>query len=248
VNARVSCFSPDALAFLRALKRNNRREWFKPRKEKYEALLREPIIAMVNQLADDLQAFAPDLVASPKASMYRIYRDTRFSENKAPYKTHVAAVFPCRGLPKHQGAGLYFHVSPDEVWIGGGMYAPDTSQIQAVREHIAANVRRLRAIVESPMFRRAVGRLEGERLQRVPRGFPKDHPAADYLRYRQFLAGAELPPASCTKPRFYDSVVRIFRQVAPLVRFLNEPLLAGTSLVTAASESLDRPMRHHAPG
>jgi len=225
VSPRLSCFSADALAFLRALKRNNRREWFKPRKERYEALLRAPTIAFVERLATDLRPFAPDLVASPKTSLYRIYRDTRFSENKAPYKTHVAAVFPCRGLPKHQGAGLYFHVSPEDVWIGGGMYAPDTTQLQAVREHIAGNVRRLRAIVESPSFRRAVGALEGERLQRVPRGFPKDHEAADYLRFRQFLAGAERPPAFATDPRFYSTVVRVFREVAPLIRFLNEPLL-----------------------
>jgi len=222
---RVSRLSPEALTFLRALKRNNRRDWFKPRKEKYEALLRVPMTAFVEQLAADLREFAPDLVASPKASLYRIYRDTRFSENKAPYKTHVAAVFPCRDLPKHQGAGLYFHVSPDEIWIGGGMYAPDTSQIQAVREHIAANVRRLRAIVESPGFRRIVGKLEGERLQRVPRGFPKDHEAAEYLRFRQFLAGAEFGPALATQPRFYGTVVKVFREVAPLTRFLNEPLL-----------------------
>lgn len=227
MTARVSCFSRDALAFLRALKRNNRREWFKPRKEKYETLLRSPMIALVERLAADLRDFAPDLVASPKASLYRIYRDTRFSENKTPYKTHVAAVFPCRTLPKHQGAGLYFHVSPDEVWIGGGMYAPDTSQIQAVREHIAGNVRRLRTIVESPSFRRTVGRLEGEQLRRVPRGFAKDHEAAEYLRFRQFLAGAEFPPPFATSLRFYTTVVKVFREVAPLIRFLNEPLLDG---------------------
>jgi len=221
----ISCLPPDGLAFLRALKRNNRREWFKPRKDKYEAVVRAPLVAMVERLAADLRGFAPDLVASPRASLYRIYRDTRFSANKTPYKTHAAAVFPCRSLPKHQGAGLYFHVSPDEVWIGGGMYAPDTSQLQAVREHIAANVRRLRTIVESPSFRRTVGRLEGERLQRVPRGFPKDHDAAEYLRYRQFLAGAEYPPAFATSPRFYATVVKVFREISPLIRFLNEPLL-----------------------
>ena len=224
---RVSCFSPDAIAFLRALKRHNDREWFKPRKERYETLLRAPMIALVERLAADFRGFAPELVASPKTSLYRIYRDTRFSENKAPYKTHVAAVFPPRGLQKHQGAGLYFHVSPTEVWVGGGMYAPDAVQLQAVREHIAANVKRLRAIILSPAFLRTAGPLQGERLHRVPRGFPKDHAAAEYLRHRQFLAGHELPPALATSPRFYDAVLKVFRQVAPLIRFLNEPLLKG---------------------
>jgi uncharacterized protein (TIGR02453 family) len=217
-------FSPKALSFLRALKRNNEREWFKARKEQYDELLRAPMLEIIARLDADFRTFAPELVASPKVSMYRIYRDTRFSADKAPLKTQVAAVFPSRGLQKHQGAGLYFEVSPAGVWAGGGMYAPDTSQLQAVREHIAGNHRRLRAIVESPAFRRAVGRLEGEQMQRMPRGFPQDHPAGAFLRHRQFLAGREFPAAFATSPRFYAGVVNVFRQVAPLTRFLNEPL------------------------
>lgn len=218
-------FTPETLKFLRALKRNNRREWFQAHKHEYEAHVRQPMAAMVERLARDFLAFAPDLVANAKTSLYRIYRDTRFSPNKTPYKTHAAAVFPTRGLPKHQGAGLYFHISPDEVWIGGGMYAPETAQLVAIREHIAANVRHLRTIVESPAFRRHVGALEGGRLQRVPRGYPKDHEAAEYLRYRQFLAGREFPPAVAVSPAFYRTLLRVFAEVAPLARFLNEPLL-----------------------
>jgi uncharacterized protein (TIGR02453 family) len=223
----ITSFSPRALSFLRALKRNNDRDWFKARKEQYETLLRAPMIAMIEQLAVEFRAFAPDLVASPKASLYRIYRDTRFSDNKAPLKTHIAAIFPPRGLPKHQGAGLYFHIAPDEVWIGGGMYAPDTSILQAEREHIAANSKRLRSIIESPAFRRTVGPLDGEKLQRVPRGFAKDHPAADLLKHRQFLAGKELPGRFACNPRFYREVVHVFRHLAPLITFLNEPLSKG---------------------
>jgi len=85
--------------------------------------------------------------------------------------------------------------------------------------------RRLRAIVESPAFRRQVGALEGEKLQRVPRGYPKDHPAAEFLRFRQFLAGRDCPPSMATSPSFHKTLIQVFRQVAPLVRFLNEPLL-----------------------
>jgi uncharacterized protein (TIGR02453 family) len=218
-------FSPKALTFLRALKRNNDRDWFKARKEQYETLLRAPMIEVIERLASDFRSFAPDLVATPKASLYRIYRDTRFSENKAPLKTHVAAMFPCRSLPKHQGAGLYVHVALDGVWVGGGMYAPDTSQLQMERDHIAANVKRLQKIIDAPGFRRAVGDLEGEQLQRVPRGFPKDHAAAEYLKYRQFLAGKEFPARFACSPRFYATVVNVFREVAPLIAFLNEPLL-----------------------
>ena len=104
-------FTPQTLAFLRALKRNNRREWFHQRKERYEEVVRAPMIALVERLALDFAEFAPDLVATPRASMYRIYRDTRFSADKTPLKTHVAAVFPHRLLPKHEGAGMYIEVA-----------------------------------------------------------------------------------------------------------------------------------------
>jgi len=218
-------FSPRALAVLRALKRNNDREWFKARKEQYDELLRAPMLAIIDALARDFRTFAPDAMASPKVSMYRIYRDTRFSEDKSPLKTHVAAMFPWRGLAKHEGAGMYFHVALDGVWVGGGMYSPDTSQLQAEREHIAANIKRFRAIVESPQFKRVLGTLDGEQLQRVPRGFAKDHEAAVYLRYRQFLGGKEFPAQFACSPGFYKGIVGVFREVAPLVKFLNEPLL-----------------------
>ena len=218
-------FSAATLSFLTRLKRNNRREWFNARRDEYESTVRQPMIAIVERLAVDMRSIAPELLVSPKQSIYRIYRDTRFSENKAPYKTHIAASFWHRGLAKGAGAGLYFHVSPEGVWIGGGMYAPETTQLQAVREQIAANLRRFRSIVEAPAFKRALdGGLEGEQLQRVPRGFPKDHEAAGYLKYRQFLAGREFPARFATGAAFYPGVLAVFRQLAPLIRFLNEPL------------------------
>ncbi|PYR46218.1 MAG: hypothetical protein DMF89_22760 [Acidobacteria bacterium] len=234
-------FSPKALSFLRALKRHNDREWFKARKDQYETLVRAPMVEVIERLAVDFKTFAPGLVASPRVSLYRIYRDTRFTENKAPLKTHVAAIFPARGLAKHQGAGLYFEVSPLGVWVGGGMYAPETVQLQAVREHIAANVKRLRAIVEAPAFRRTVGALAGERLQRVPRGFASDHEAAEFLKHRQFLAGREFPATFACSPRFYAGLVSVFRHLAPLTTFLNEPLLNGSQL--AHHQTIDREPR-----
>jgi uncharacterized protein (TIGR02453 family) len=221
---RPPLFTAETLAFLRALKRNNRREWFLAHREDYEAFVRAPMVAVIERLAVDMRAFAPELVADSRQSMYRIHRDVRFSPNKAPYKTHVAAIFPCRSLPRHEGAGLYFHLSPDEMLIGGGMYAPQPSQLHAVREHIAGNLRRFRSIVDAPSFRRALGRVQGERLQRVPLGFAKDDPAAEYLRFRQFLAARTLAPRAATGLGFYRTLLNTFKRIAPMVRFLNEPL------------------------
>jgi len=217
-------FGKEALAFLTRLKRNNRREWFNARKDEYEAVVRQPMFAIVERLAVDMRRIAPELHVSPK-SIYRIYRDVRFSENKQPYKTHIAASFWHRELGKGGGAGMYFHVAPDGVWIGGGMYAPETAQLHRVREAIATNLRHFRSIVEAPAFKRSLdGGLDGERLTRVPRGFLKDHEAAEYLRFRQFIAGKEFPARFATDAKFYSGMLDVYRTIAPLVRFLNESL------------------------
>ena len=227
VTPSAAAFTPRTLAFLRALERNNRREWFHARKDRYEADVRAPMVALVERLAADFGDFAPDLVANPRTSMYRPYRDTRFAANKAPLKTNVAAVFPHRLLPKHEGAGFYVEIAPRHVWFGGGMYMPSSAQLYQVREHIAAGHKRLSRIVGSAAFRRTFGTLGGEQLQRTPRGFPSGHPAAAFLKYKQFLAGCERPAEFATSPGFYRALIAAFRTLAPLVEFLNEPLVAG---------------------
>jgi uncharacterized protein (TIGR02453 family) len=217
-------FPPDTLKFLRRLKRNNDREWFRSRKDEYEQYVRGPMIAVIEQLAKDLPAIAPELVASPKASLYRIYRDTRFSDDKTPLKTNAAAVFPWKGLARHEGAGLYFEVAPGWLWIGGGMYAPPPPHLVKVREHIVSTWPEIRKITKGKAFVRRVDALEGDRLSRVPRGFPADHPAAEYLKRRQFLAAREFPPELATSDDFYPTLLGTFAAIVPLVRFLNAPL------------------------
>jgi uncharacterized protein (TIGR02453 family) len=217
-------FTPKTLSFLRALKRHNEREWFRDRKDQYEQHVRAPMIAVIEQLARDLPSFAPELVADARRSLYRIYRDTRFSEDKSPLKTYVAAVFPPRDGEKHRSAGLYFEVAPGWVWAGGGLYAPSTADLYRVREHIATHLTQFRAIVEARAFRRQCGVLKGERLMRVPRGFPSDHPAAEFLTFKQYLAWREFPDDFAVSPRFYRGLVDVFRATAPLVRYLNTAL------------------------
>jgi uncharacterized protein (TIGR02453 family) len=217
-------FTKDTLKFLRALKRNNDRAWFNNRKEEYERHVRAPMIAVIEQLARDFQRVAPQIVASPKASLYRIYRDTRFSADKSPFKTNAAAVFPWRGLHRHEGAGLYFEVAPGWVWAGGGMYAPMPPQLLQVREHIADTWPEIRRLVKSKTFVTRVGTLDGDRLTRVPRGFSCDHPAAEYLKHRMFIGGRQFPAEFATRQNFYPTLLATFKAVMPLVRFLNEPI------------------------
>jgi uncharacterized protein (TIGR02453 family) len=222
----VSPFTRKTLAFLRALKRNNDRDWFRARKAEYEQHVRGPMVALLDRLARDLPGVAPDLVSDPRVCLFRIYRDTRFSSDKRPLKTNVAAHFPSRKFPKGEGAGLYLEVAPQWVWIGGGIYMPSSSELNAIRAAIAADHRRFRRVVTAPAFRRAVGELSGEQLTRVPRGYVKDHPAADYLRHRQFIGGREYPADFAVSPRFYSELLTVFRGIAPLVGFLNDAIVS----------------------
>ena len=221
-------FTSKTLSFLRSLKRNNNREWFSARRDDYDRHVRQPMIAVIERLAVDFGRFAPELDASPKRCLFRIHRDTRFSGDKSPYKTQVAAAFRWRGLPRGEGAGLYVEVAPGWVWMGGGFYAPDTSHLVRIRQYISDTYPELHDLARRRPFRAAVGELDGERLTRVPRGFGKDDPAAEYLKYRNFLAGREFPADFATSPKFYPTLVSTFKAVMPLVRFLNEPLDGGT--------------------
>jgi uncharacterized protein (TIGR02453 family) len=187
------------------------------------------MVSVINQLAVDFGRFAPELEASPKKCLYRIYRDTRFSDDKRPLKTQVAASFRWKTLPRGESAGLYLEVNPGWVWMGGGFYSPETSHLARIRQHISDTHPALQRISRAPAFTRTVGVLDGERLTRVPRGFAKEDPAAEFLKYRSFLAGCEFPPEFATSPKLYPTLVATFRALMPLVRFLNEPLVTSAS-------------------
>ena len=217
-------FTPDTIKFLRALKRHNDRDWFKARKDQYDAHVRTPMIAVIERLATDFKGFAPEIVASPKTSLYRIYRDTRFSEDKTPLKIQVSASFRWRGLEKGEGAGLYLEVHPEWVWMGGGFWAPPQPQLVRIREHIALSWPEIDRIARGRTFKRVLGPLSGETLTRVPRGYPADHPAAGYLKFKQFLGGREFPPVFATSKEFYPALVETYKAIMPLIRFLNAPL------------------------
>jgi uncharacterized protein (TIGR02453 family) len=222
-------FTSKSLSFLRSLKRNNKREWFHERRDQYETHCRQPMLEIVERLAHDFPSFAPEMLADPKVNLLRPFRDTRFSEDKTPLKTHVGATFPNRALGRMNGAGFYFEVAPTHVWIGGGLWRPDTSQLHLVREHIIANQKRFEAIIKAPRFK-ALGGLQGDRLTRIPRGYPKDHPAATYLQYRQFMAFREDPATLATARDFYDQLVGTLRVIAPLITFINEPLVESEKI------------------
>ena len=221
-------FPREALAFLRQLKRNNRREWFQPRKDRFREQCVGPMLELVGLLCDDIRKFAADHVVEPKRAVYRIYRDTRFSKDKTPYKTHVAAMFPRSGLGKNSCAGFYFHVSPDGCVIAGGMYMPGPEELAAVRAAIAADPQGWAKLVENKALIRSAGPLLGEKLSRPPKGVPADHPVAEYLRMKQWYFDVSLPPEAACVPSFRKEIVRRFEAMAPVVHWLNGAVIRAT--------------------
>jgi uncharacterized protein (TIGR02453 family) len=219
-------FTPKTLAFLRALARNNDRAWFHARKAEYDAHVKGPMMAVIVRLGDEFQAFAPDLMADPKKSLYRIWRDTRFSADKRPLKTNVAAVFPHRHGTRHTSAGMYFEIAPKWVFAGGGLYMPEPAALVKIRERIAANPREFHRLLDSPAIKK-IGGITGDRLIRVPRGYPSNHPAADALRLKQFLVFREWPPDLATSPKFWPELLGAFMAAAPLVNYLNDAMGVG---------------------
>ncbi len=217
-------FPVEAMKFLRGLKKNNNRDWFQARKTIYDEMAKAPMLELVTALNAELTAFAPAYVTDPTKAVYRIYRDTRFSHDKTPYNTHVAALFTPRGLVKHSCASLYLSVSPDQVEVAGGIYMPTPEELLAVRMHLATHHERLRRIVDDKKLKSLVGALVGEALTRVPKGFASDHPAGELIRMKQWYVFTELDPALAIAPKLFDEVLKRFRAIVPLCDFLNEPL------------------------
>jgi uncharacterized protein (TIGR02453 family) len=218
-------FPKEGLAFLRSLKRNNRREWFQPRKEIFDTQVKAPMAALVEAVNATLLEFAPDHITDPSKAVYRIYRDTRFSNDKTPYKTHIAAIFPRRGLDRHTSAGFYFHISTEEVGIAAGAYMPGPEQLRAVRGWLAENHVEFRKAARAP--EKLWGKLHGESLTRNPKGFDPEHPASDLIRMKQWLYWVELDTKIAGTPRLFSEIAKRFRAAAPVIALLNTPVRAA---------------------
>ena len=220
-------FAPQARQFLRELQANNNREWFQSHKPDYQKFVQEPLRALALEVSLSIAEHSPGHEIDPRKAVYRIYRDVRFSKNKDPYKTHAAAVFPQAGLQRHAGAGFYFHFSAKELLVGGGVYAPAPDGLRRIRSQIAGEAGELRAILAARDYRSHFGGLQGQRLKRTPRGFAPDHPAADLLAYKQFLAGATHPAGVIEQPSIGPLLERHFRAIAPLLAYLNRAIRAA---------------------
>ena len=217
-------FPPEAPQFFRGLARHNDREWFLPRKAIFEEQVKQPMRELVEALNGELRKFAPSYVTDPDKAIYRIYRDTRFSKDKTPYKGHIAASFHRRSGDSHGDAGYYVAMSHKETAIGGGLYMPQPDALLAIRNHIAEHHRELRKILKARAVKELLGEMQGEQLARVPKGFAADHPAADLLKFKRFILYVELAPELATSPALFGEIVKRFRAMEPFLEFLTAPL------------------------
>ncbi len=231
--ATFTGFRPEAIQFLVDLTQNNAREWFQPRKADYERLLKAPMEQLCVALEEQFRARGIPLHADATKSPFRIYRDTRFSKDKSPYKTHVAASFGWAGdgidaatgrshTENVHASGGYFHLQPGEIYVGGGVWHPEPSWLAAFRQRIVADYDGFRSIVEAPAFVDTFGTVgdDGESLKRVPPGLPADHPAADLLRKKNVTFGRRLSDDEAMGPGLPVVIADAFEAGTPLMRYL----------------------------
>lgn len=228
----MSHFSEASLRFLRGLKRRNEKPWFEAHREEYERDVKQPLTELVEEMDVRMAKFAPEMVGEPKRSIFRIYRDVRFSSDKSPYKTNAAAwFFHSGGTSKvgreahGGGAGFYFHLEPGKSMVGGGCWMPPRPALLRFRAAIAADVRGFEKIMKTSATQKRFGKLaEDSMLKRVPRGYDEDSPAAPWLRYQSYTLDRSLTDAEVLSPRLTQALEKDFQALLPLVRWLNSAL------------------------
>ncbi len=219
-------FSKATLDFLDELAANNNKAWFEANKERYESLVREPALDFIEAMDPVLKSFAPNFVAEPRkvgGSLMRVYRDTRFSRDKTPYKTNVGIQFRHSLGKDIHAPGFYVHVATDECFLAAGCWHPEADVLGKLRDHIAQKPEKWFAARDDRTFA-AQWDLWGEQLRRPPRGYAADHPAIGDIKRRDFVAIAPLSFREATGTGLVKLAGKRFAEAAPFMKFLCEAL------------------------
>lgn len=215
-------FGPELFDFLRDLKKNNNRDWFHAHRERYEAEVKEPILAFISDVGPRIAKISRHIRVDPRpvgGSLFRIHRDTRFSKNKAPYKTHAAAQFRHKRGKDVHAPGYYLHLEPGQVFAGGGMWHPDSASLNKIRDALVEHPDEWRRAVSGRAFQSDC-RIEGDSLKRPPRGFDPDHPLIEQIKRKDFIAVESFDEEAALKSDFLNRYVAFCRKTAPLMEFL----------------------------
>lgn len=210
----------DFLQFLYELSQNNNRDWFEKNKKRYESTVKKPFEALVGDIIGQIKAFEPGFQIQPKDCIHRIYRDTRFSADKTPYKTHVSAVFTARGKQTMEQPGYYLQIGFGSLMLGGGAYFLDKEPLAKARKAIAQDPEAFRAVAFEPDFVQKFGEIKGEKNKVMPAEFKEAVKNEPFLANKQFYFMTELDPETCLRPDFSGFVADYFRAGKPLNEFL----------------------------
>lgn len=222
-------FTNDTLNFLRELSNNNERTWFQDNKQRYENKVRNPALDFIEDIAPRLQVIAPRFRAIPKkvgGSLMRVYRDTRFSKDKTPYKTNIGIQFRHEAGKDVHAPGYYLHIEPGNSFLGAGIWRPDAQALGMIREAIAEKGDLWLAARDHKTFKQSF-KLDGDALSNPPRGFPKDHPLLNDLKRKDFIAIKKLPQKAVLSNNLLNETIASFGQAESFMRFLCSALEVG---------------------
>ena len=215
---------PSTLQFLKTLQKNNNRDWFNENKSTYiEA--KDDVLLFVENLIEEIAKFDEEILKiDPKKALFRIYRDTRFSKDKTPYKTHFGVSL---GMGKGKKiSGYYLHIEPGKSFLAGGVYQPESSALKEIRKEISANSEEFLKILEQKDFRNNFRGLSVEsKLQRVPNGFEKDDPMAEFLKLKNFIVSHPISDEQVVDKNAAKNFAKILQSIKPLNDLLEKPFL-----------------------
>ncbi len=219
-------FCPQGIALMRKLKRNRRHEYFQAHRELYDYKITTPLLNLVCSLSREFARFAPDYVTPPEKAVFRIFGNTASSRNLTTRRTHPAAIWVRKDANGARGACLYFHFTPNEAVVLGGVYSAEPAELLAYRRLLHDHYMELEEILRSPKLKTLAGKLQGEKSSRMPKGFSGNHPAAELIKQKQWYLVSMLDMGLISTDRLLPALVNHFEVMAPLVEFLNRPFAA----------------------
>jgi uncharacterized protein (TIGR02453 family) len=217
----MATISNDTFKFLKDLSKNNNKEWFTANKKRYE-MAKADFEAFVTDMVKNMAKFDPPIGnLEPKKCIFRIYRDTRFSKDKTPYKSNIGANFSVSPSKIHDHAGYYIHIEPGKSFLAGGAYEPQAPWINNIRQEIDYNTKEFKKIISAAAFKKNFGEIKGDKLKTVPKGFPKDHPELSLLQYKSFLLVHDVDDKLVTSDGFMKHLIDVYKSMKPFNDFLN---------------------------
>jgi uncharacterized protein (TIGR02453 family) len=219
----------ETLDFLKALSKNNNRDWFNAHKDKY-IQAHENMIAFAEGLLNEMNKHDKIETTTGKQSLFRIYRDVRFSKDKTPYSCRFSGGFQ-RATKKLRG-GYYFHIEPGKSFLAGGFWGPEPDDLKRIRQDIDMSFKDWKKLISDKTLVKTFGKIEGEQVSSAPRGYAKDHPAIDLLKYKQFILRYRFTDKEVCSPDFLKEVNDKFKRMRPFLNYMSEVLTTDANGVS----------------